>query len=398
VTTHVSRVAFRGGLSIAVLVALACGGGGDAPDGGTPPPAGAEFQIQAGGDNVPERYTSDLWVHGSYAYTGTWGGIPRGDQPGDVVKIWSLDATGAPMLADSLKIPMINTVSDVQVSEDGAVLVFGAERGSNAGLYVYGLADPLHPVFQDSALVAEGIHTATIADITGRRYVFAAKNPTNPALLIYDISSPTAISLVSAVPIPPAYGIHDTYVRDGLAFVFAWNTGMIIYDVGNGLVGGSPGQPREVSRIQPSDNGVAGGAMVHNGWWFHNPVSGENRYLFIGQEGAAVPGSQSSGDIHVIDVENLFQPAEVAFFHLDGAGTHNFWMDEQRQILYAAYYNAGVIALDVSGHLSGDLSHRLISQVQPGGPGDTYTWGVQLQGESLYASDMLSGLWQLRVP
>jgi hypothetical protein len=143
---------------------------------------------------------------------------------------------------------------------------------------------------------------------------------------------------------------------------------------------------------------VAGGAAVHNGWWFHNPVSGENRYLFLGQEGAGVVGSQSSGDIHVIDVQDLLHPREVAFFHLDGAGTHNFWMDEQRQILYAAYYNAGVIALDVSGLLSGDLSQRLISQVQPGGPGDTYTWGVQLQGESLYASDMLSGLWQLRVP
>jgi hypothetical protein len=293
---------------------------------------------------------------------------------------------------------MIGTVSDVQVSDDGAVLVFSAERGSNAGLYVYGLADPLHPVFQDSALVAEGIHTATIADIAGRRYVFAAKYPKDPALLIYDISSPAAMFLTASMPIPPAFGIHDTYVRDGLAFVFAWNTGMIIYDVGNGLAGGSPALPREVSRILPSDNGVAGGPAVHNGWWFHNPVSGESRYLFIGQEGPSVLGSQSSGDIHVIDVHDLFHPTEVAFFHLDDAGTHNFWMDEPRQILYAAYYNAGVIALDVSGHLSGDLSQRLISRVQPGGPGDTYTWGVQLQGQSLYASDMLSGLWQLRVP
>jgi hypothetical protein len=399
VTTPASRIGFRSGVSIGLLAALACGGEDGGNDGGgTPPPAGAEFQVQAGGNNVPERYTSDLWVRGAYAYTGTWGGIPRGNQPGDVVKIWSLDASGAPTLADSLKTPMIGTVSDLQVSDDGAVLVFSAERGSNAGLYVYGLADPLHPVLQDSALVAEGVHTATIADIAGRRYVFAAKNPKDPALLIYDISSPAAIFLTASVPIPPAFGIHDTYVRDGLAFVFAWNTGLIIYDVGNQLAGGSPASPREVSRILPSDNGVAGGAAAHNGWWFHNPVSGESRYLFIGQEGPYVLGSQSSGDIHVIDVHDLFHPTEVAFFHLDGAGAHNFWMDEPRQILYAAYYNAGVVALNVSGRLSGDLSQRLISQVQPGGPGDTYTWGVQLQGESLYASDMLSGLWQLRVP
>jgi hypothetical protein len=135
---------------------------------------------------------------------------------------------------------------------------------------------------------------------------------------------------------------------------------------------------------------------VHNGWWFHNPVTGEQRYLFIGQEGPGVVGSRSSGDIHVVDVSDLAHPAEVAFFHLNGAGTHNFWIDEPRQVLYAAYYNAGVVALDISGTLSGDLSGRLLSQIKPGGAENTYTWGVQLANGSLYAIDMLSGLWQLR--
>ena len=46
----------------------------------------------------------------------------------------------------------------------------------------------------------------------------------------------------------------------------------------------------------------------------------------------------------------------------------------------------------------GDLSSRLIAKIQPGGPGNTYTWGVQLSGGYLYAIDMLSGLWQLKVP
>jgi hypothetical protein len=87
----------------------------------------------------------------------------------------------------------------------------------------------------------------------------------------------------------------------------------------------------------------------------------------------------------------------VGFFHLAGAGTHNFWMDEERQVLYAAYYNAGVVALDVSGTLSGNLSGRLLSRLRPGGTGNTFTWGVQLANGFLYASDMLSGLWQLAV-
>jgi hypothetical protein len=373
-----------------------CGGGGDDTGGTGPPPFGA-FKVQSGGDNVPDRYSSDLWVHAPFVYTGTWGRDARNGNPGNALKIWSLDAAGAPTLVDSIIVPGIANVSDVQVSDDGSALIFSAEYEPNGGLYLYDLADAAHPAFLDSALVSRGFHTATIGEIGGRRYVFAARNPKDPALLIYDITDRSFV-LRATIPVPANYGIHDTYVRDGLAFVFAWNTGVIIYDVGNGIRGGTPDTPVEVSRLLTDDGGVPGGSAVHNGWWFHNPVRSENRYLFIGQEGPQVLGSQSSGDLHVVDVSDLSHPAEVAFFHLAGAGTHNFWMDEARQILYVAYYNAGVVALDVSGILHGDLSNRLIARIQPGGKGDTYTWGVQLAGGSLYAIDMLSGLWKLKGP
>ena len=383
-------------LVAAALLGLAAGCGGDG--GGVGPRSAGSFSVVSGGNNVPDRFSSDLWVKGSWAYTGTWGRAPRNGLRGDAVKIWSLDASGAPTLADSIMTPGVYNVSDVQASDDGSVLVFSTEGGTNAGLYVYSLSDPRAPTFLDSALVADGIHTATVADLDGHRYVFAARNPKSPALLVYDITAPASIALVATVPIPPAYGIHDTYVRDGLAFVFAWNTGVIIYDVGDGRRGGSPANPVEISRLLTADDNVPGGPSVHNGWWFHNPARNESRYLFIGQEGAGVVGAESSGDLHVVDVFDIEHPKEVAFFHLDGAGTHNFWVDESRQILYMAYYNGGVVALDVSGQLLGNLSNRLIAQIKPGGDDDTYTWGVQLANGSLYAIDMLSGLWQLKVP
>ena len=106
-------------------------------------------------------------------------------------------------------------------------------------------------------------------------------------------------------------------------------------------------------------------------------MSGEKRYVFLGQEGPGVIGSASRGDIYVVDVSDLAHPQQVASFGLAGAGTHNFWMDEAAQVLYAAYYNGGVVAIDVSGTLSGDLASRLIAQVRPGGPDSTYMWGVQ---------------------
>jgi hypothetical protein len=362
--------------------------------------AAAPLDVVGGGDNVPDRYSSDLWVRGDYAYTGTWGN--RSGSVGYVLKIWSV-ASGTPVLVNSITTAEIGTVSDVQVSDDGKLLVFSGERGADGGIYLYGLDDPARPALLGAARVGRpGVHTVTLANINGRSYAFAARNPgagsdttSDPALLIYDITDPSAPGLVHREPIPPNYGIHDTFVRDGLAFVFAWNTGVIIYDVGNGMSGGTPAAPVEISRLITNDAGVAGGASVHNGWWFHNPVTGEKRYLFIGQEGVGVVGAQSSGDIHVVDVSDISHPREVAFFHLNGAGTHNFWMDEEKQILYAAYYNGGVVALDVSGTLAGDLSGRLLAQVKPGGQGDTYTWGVQLANGWLYAIDMLSGLWQL---
>ena len=128
--------------------------------------------------------------------------------------------------------------------------------------------------------------------------------------------------------------------------------------------------------------------QAHNIWWHHDP-SGSKSFAFVGEEGAGIIGSSSHGDIHVVDVSEPSSPKEVAFYHLDNAGTHNFSVDEANGILYAAYYNGGVVALDVSGTLSGDLSSRLIANVKPGGPDQTYAWGVQFHDGSLYVSDML---------
>jgi hypothetical protein len=198
------------------------------------------------------------------------------------------------------------------------------------------------------------------------------------------VVTPPGPALLATVPIPPFYGIHDMFVRDGLAFVCAWDSGVFIFDVGKGIKGGSPANPVIISKIRTT------GGEVHNAWWFWNPNTNEKRYLFVGQEGPGSIGASSSGDLHVVDVSDLSAPVEVGFFHIAGAGPHNFWMDEQKQILYAAYYNAGVVALNVSGTLAGDLSSRGIDTLD-----NAYTWGVQLYNGSLYTIDMVAGLSQL---
>jgi hypothetical protein len=67
-------------------------------------------------------------------------------------------------------------------------LLVAADRGGDAGLYVFSLADPERPELVASVVHSEGVHTATFADIGGRRYVFGAKNPPSPALLVYELT------------------------------------------------------------------------------------------------------------------------------------------------------------------------------------------------------------------
>src|SRR5690606_17815721 len=108
-----------------------------------------------------------------------------------------------------------------------------------------------------------------------------------------------------------------------------------------------PAKPVEIANYLP----VSG--SIHNIWWFHDPHGQQKRYLFLGEEGpGSVFGGMASGDIHVIDVSDLADPEQVAIYSVPSAGTHNFSLDEDSGVLYAAYYNGGVRALDVRGDLS----------------------------------------------
>ncbi len=221
-----------------------------------------------------------------------------------------------------------------------------------------------------------------------------AVGATSVVFSLLAVGTEEPIQPIASIPIPANYGVHDTYLRDGLAFVSAWNTGLRIYDVGNGVQGGTPASPVLLSTTVTPANGNPC-ICVHNAWWFHNPVTGEKRYVFVGQEVPLTFGQSSAGDLHVLDVSDLANPQVVGVLSVPGAGVHNFWMDEAAQVLYAAYYDGGVIKVDVSGTLSGNLNSRILQHVQPGGPGNTYVWGVYLANNTLYVSDMLNGLWAL---
>ena len=105
-------------LVFAALVAFACGS-----DDGVTPPANSGDLVVAGSGTVPERYTAEINVRGNIAYTTTWG---FRSVPGNAVKIWNV-AGDIPTLVDSVIVSGASTLGDVQVSDDGQLLIVATE-------------------------------------------------------------------------------------------------------------------------------------------------------------------------------------------------------------------------------------------------------------------------------
>lgn len=400
----------------ALVLAAACGDDPLPSDpGGTDGPPAQPVTMQVTGRGaIASRYSAEVWVHGNHAYTSTWGIRGNPGVSGNAVFVW--DVRGTPQLVDSVIVPpvavvdgmnAVRTVGDVQVSDDGALLVFPTELAPGS-VEVYSLADPARPRRVSrftSPNISRGVHTCELHRVNGRLYAFLSVNSssTHPSrLMIVDLGDPANPREVMFRDLGRPF-IHDVFVRDGLLFTALWDEGLVIWDIGGGGKGGTLQNPVEVGRV------ATAGGQVHNAWWFHDPSSGSKRYVFVGQEGAASLFSTSSGDVHVVDISNLAQPREVAFFNVPGAGTHNFSMDEARGFLYAAYYNGGVQVLDVRGDLGGCPSSqksldgrcdlramgRLVATgaLEAGTP--VFVWGVQFAGGAVYASDMLGGLLKL---
>ncbi|HET7457448.1 MAG TPA: hypothetical protein VFJ74_07325 [Gemmatimonadaceae bacterium] len=352
---------------------------------------------------VADRYTAEVAVRGTCAYTTTWG---HRAAVGNAVKIWNV-AGNDPVLVDSLIVSGAVTLGDVQVSDDGKLLVVATEF-SPGSIVVYDLSDPAHPHQRSrfsSANTAPGVHTAEVQRVGGVLYAFLSVDPGQgfaARLVIVSLADPAAPHEVWSQAMGNPY-VHDVFVRDGVLFTALWNDGLEIWDIGGAGHGGSVTNPVPLGIV------ATVGGHAHNVWWLHDPTTGAKRYAVVGEESPSQLGLTSSGDVHVIDVSDFTNPREVAFYHGgDNVGTHNFSVDESAGVLYAAFYNGGVRALDVRGDLGsctaaqraadGRCDLSLMNRELARGlsaSGSVYVWGVQVEGDYVYASDMLNGLWKL---
>lgn len=374
---------------------------------------------------VPERYTAEIAVAEPFAYTTTWS---TRMVVGNAVKIWNVTGN-TPILVDSLILSGAGTVSDVQISSDGSLLVASTELALNPlnnGIAIYDRSNAAKPVLIrrfTTQTLGQGVHTVKLGHVNGKHYAFASVNPRgDPAkLAIIDITDPANPVEVFVQIMGQPY-VHDVFIRDGVLFAALWDTGLRIFDIGGAGRGGSPSSPVAMGTVKTLNCSTCGDgtASVHNVWWYHDP-GGSKQYAFVGEEGPGNTGAfnRAAGAVHVIDVSDFNAPREVAVYEPDStttwsgrsAGAHNFVVDEQSGVLYAAFYTGGVRALDVRGDLgtctaaqkTADGRCDLLKMGREIGIGlsdagvTRFIWGVALQGNNLYASDMPNGIHKLNI-
>lgn len=345
----------------------------------------------------PDFFTSDLWPQDSYVYVGT--------HQANRLLTYDVSDPANPVLTDEQEFDA-RVINDVKVSEDGRWLVATREGAANRrnGILIFSLDDRARPelISEYTETLTAGVHNVFWVG----NLVYAVNDGTSDMHII-DLSDPVNPREVGRWGIDvEGRSLHDIWVQDGIAYVSYMNDGLVIADVGGVGLGGTPTAPVEVSRIF-YQGGPTHTAMRYGSYVF----AGDEDFSLQGTVPTSV-GSDPRGPIHVIDVTDIENPRYVAKYEVPEAGAHNVWIDDD--VLYVAYYQGGIRAVDISGELRGDLyaQGREIAHFLPSaGPDEAarpfapQTWGVFPMfgsgwtpiGETLFATDYNSGLWTFTV-
>ena len=360
---------------------------------------------------LPLKFAAaEFWLHpdGKHGYITTIG---------DRAYAIDLSDPSKPVITDSVVVDA-RTINDLMTTEDGKFGVLTREGASNRknGIVILSFEDPAHPrqIAEFTETVTGGVHSTYIY----KGYVFLTDDATG-SMRVIDIRDPYKPRQVARweTPRSPAGRmLHDIDVRDGLAYLSYWNDGLVVLDVGNGIKGGSPEDPRLVSQLKYDLNAlyrdveaVGGPGFIrgtHTAWR-------AGKYVFVGDEvfsakprptegGGVIGLGRAYGRLHVVDVSDLANPRIVAHYEPKDGGTHNVWV--AGDTLYLGDYQGGLRVLDISGELRGDLlrqgreiAHVVTGDKQGNLPNAANAWGAIYRDGYIYVPDINSGLWIVKV-
>ncbi len=363
---------------------------------------------------MPDLQMSEEWIIGHHAYLAT---------VADKLFVYDIADPSNPKLLDTLKVDA-RLINDISTTPDEKIGVFTREGASNRknGIVFLDTTDPSHlkVLSEYTATVTGGVHSAYIDghyvyltdDATGSLRVINFADPKHPKEVArFQVENPTVVTLNTEMgSMSSGRYLHDLQVKDGIAYLAYWRDGLVILDVGNGMAGGSPENPKLISQYRFNHYELYG-----DGWLAgtHSVFRYKN-YLFVGDEVFPAIFSLEDRDripvraiCHVMDLSDIKHPKEVAQYEAPEGGSHNFWA--ANDMLYEGYYSGGARVLDISGELRGDLYRqgREIARFWTGDskgyrPNLPFTWGGQPCSVAcdtpelnalMYFNDIHSGLW-----
>jgi len=363
---------------------------------------------------MPDLQMSEEWIIGHHAYLAT---------VADKLFVYDIADPANPKLLDTLKVDA-RLINDVSTTPDEKIGVFTREGASNRknGIVFLDTSDPSHlkVLSEYTSTVSGGVHSAYIDshyvyltdDATGSLRIIDFQDAKHPKEVArFQVENPTVVTLNTEMgSISSGRYLHDLQVKDGIAYLAYWRDGLVILDVGNGMAGGSPENPKLISQYRFNHYELYG-----DGWLAgtHSVFRYKN-YLFVGDEVFPAIFHLDDRDripvraiCHVMDISDIKHPREVAQYEAPEGGSHNFWA--ANDMLYEGYYSGGARVLDISGELRGDLYRqgREIARFWTGDskgyrPNLPFTWGGQPCSITcdtpelnalMYFNDIHSGLW-----
>ena len=363
---------------------------------------------------LPDLQMSEEWIIGHHAYLAT---------VADKLFVYDIADPANPKLLDTLQVDA-RLINDISTTPDEKIGVFTREGASNRknGIVFLDTSDPSHlkVLSEYTTTVTGGVHSAYVDghyvyltdDATGSLRIIDFQDVKHPQEVArWQTENPTVVTLNTEMgSMSSGRYLHDLQVKDGLAYLAYWRDGLIILDVGNGMSGGSPENPKLVSQYRFNHYELYG-----DGWLAgtHSVFRYKN-YLFVGDEVFPAIFNIEDRDripvraiCHVMDITDVKHPQEVAQYEVPEGGSHNFWA--ANDMLYEGYYSGGARVLDISGELRGDLYRqgREIARFWTGDskgfrPNLPFTWGGQpcsvtcdspLLNSLIYFNDIHSGLW-----
>ena len=271
-----------------------------------------KLAIAGRGDRLDTNATTDVWVLGNFAYTGTFNN-PCGGDPEAGIWIWDVHNSNKPEFVGIIHSPTGSRSNDVKVASmnSGDILVHSNESCAEGpgGFEVWDVNDPTNPVHLASVgpinelnpisdsffggVDDVGVHNLWLFSQGSNDYVAAVAESAFDTFKIYDITDPTNPSLASAwgaeEVFDPGVGeatdvdrvvaaaswlvsgfgssqnriLHDiTISEDGNhAYLSNWDAGLILLDISD------PTDPQLVSvALDPVNGSLDGEVNSHSAW------------------------------------------------------------------------------------------------------------------------------------